>query len=115
LFDYRVSILKTESALTTALREVKKLKELANEYMTASDPHELVKYYETKNMLEIAVLHLMASIERKESRVCHYREDFPVRDDAEWLKWINFHKGGDGEPVMTFENVPLETYPFQPE
>jgi succinate dehydrogenase/fumarate reductase flavoprotein subunit len=115
LFDYRVSILKSEGTLVKALRQVSELKALAEEYMVATDPHEIAKYYETKNMLQIAVLHLAASIERKESRVCHYREDFPERNDAKYLKWICFTKGADDEPEMTLEDVPIENYPFKPE
>jgi succinate dehydrogenase/fumarate reductase flavoprotein subunit len=114
LFDYRVSLLKTEQSLLKALGELRTLRARADESMNATDPHELVKYHETQNMLTCAELHLIGSIERRESRVCHYREDYPEMDNENWLKWINFVKGEDGEPVMSFQNLPLETYPLQP-
>lgn len=114
IFDYRVALLPRENTLVEALGQVRELKEMADHTMFAADAHELVKYYEVKNLLELAELHLMASIERKETRVCHYREDYPEMDNDTWLKWITFVQGADGQPVMAFEDVPIETYPLKP-
>jgi succinate dehydrogenase/fumarate reductase flavoprotein subunit len=114
LFDYRVSILKTEVSLKKALEKIQALKVLAVDQMFAADSHELIKYHETQNMLQCAELHLIGSIERKETRVCHFREDFPETDNKNWLKWINFNKGKDGKPAMSFEALPLSDYPIQP-
>jgi succinate dehydrogenase/fumarate reductase flavoprotein subunit len=114
LFGYHTSLLKTESGLKEALKKIRDIREIAEVEMQAVDAHELVKYYETRNMLLCAELHLMASIERKESRVCHYREDYPKLDNKSWLKWINFMKDADGAPVMSFEDVPIENYPLKP-
>ncbi len=114
IMDYRVSLLPNEGTLTTALREVRELKDEAAATMLPADPHEAAKYYETLNILDNAELHLMASLERKETRVCHYREDFPEMDNGEWLKWIEWSRGADGEPVMTLTDVPIEEYPLKP-
>jgi succinate dehydrogenase/fumarate reductase flavoprotein subunit len=113
LFDYRVTLLKTEDAMSRAL-EVARLCKDKLEDVYIPDAHELVKYYEVRNMVELAEMHLLAGIERKESRVCHYREDYPKVDNENWLKWINFTKGKDGNPVMSFENIPIDSYRFQP-
>jgi succinate dehydrogenase/fumarate reductase flavoprotein subunit len=114
LFDYRVSLLKNADTLSAALKRLQALRKQADTSMVATDAHELVKYHETQNMLLCAELHLRGSLERTESRVCHYREDYPELDNANWLKWINFVKGEDGEARMSFEDVPIETYPLQP-
>jgi succinate dehydrogenase/fumarate reductase flavoprotein subunit len=114
LFNYRTSILKTEMTMLNALSVVRECKEELEE-IAVHDAHELAKYYEAHNLVTLAELHLLAGIERKESRVCHFRDDFPQRDDANWLKWINFTRGEDGEPVMSLEDVPLDTYRFQPQ
>lgn len=114
LFDYRVGILKTEESLTQALDEIRACKDVLGE-VAIDDAHELVKYYELRNMLTVAELHLMASIDRKETRVCHLRLDYPQRNDGEWLKWIEWKKGEDGKPVKSYRDVPLADYPVQPD
>jgi succinate dehydrogenase/fumarate reductase flavoprotein subunit len=114
IFDCNVSILKDEVRLNKALLELLAIKENDLPKMYAANPHELVKYHETKNMMLCAELFLRASIERRESRESHYREDFPERNNGEWLKWIEWTKGADGSPSMSFEKVPIESYPIRP-
>jgi succinate dehydrogenase/fumarate reductase flavoprotein subunit len=113
LFHYTVNLLKSEEAMLRALAVVRQCRQKAMQ-MSAADPHELATYYEASNMVMLAELHLLAAIERRESRVCHYREDYPKTDNDNWLKWINFTKGAAGEPVMAFEDIPIATYRFQP-
>ncbi|MDR2400933.1 MAG: FAD-binding protein [Deferribacteraceae bacterium] len=114
VFPYDVSLLKSEERLKKALNRIYEIKSDAAERMYAKDPHELIKYHETMNMLLCAELFLLASIERKESRECHYREDYPKINHTEWLKWINFSKAADGTPHIAFERVPIENYPLKP-
>ena len=54
-----------------------------------------------------------ASLAREESRGWHLREDFPGRDDEKFLKWIEL-KGAGGEMALSFEDVPVASYPLQP-
>lgn len=115
IFPYYVSILKREDNLVLALDRIMKIKQEWAPKMYATDSHELVKYHEANNMLLCAELYLRASIERKESRECHYREDYPETDNGEWLKWITFVKGPDGKPKMGFEKVPVDQYKFKPQ
>lgn len=114
LFDYRVGLLKTEETLKAALDEIVICQSLLDEVIV-DDAHELVKYYELRNMLTVAELHLLASIDRKETRVCHLRMDYPERKDGEWLKWIEWTKGADGKPVKSYRDVPFDEYPVQPD
>jgi len=64
-------------------------------------------------MTLLAELILKASIMRKESRATHYREDYPRRDDKNWLKWIIIRLEGKKLNFST-EPLPLERYKFQP-
>jgi succinate dehydrogenase/fumarate reductase flavoprotein subunit len=114
VFDCNVSLLKDEERLTKALQELMAIKERDLPQMHAAGPHELAKYHETKNMMLCAELFLRASLERRESRESHYREDYPEQDNREWLKWIEWTKGPDGTPSMHFERVPIESYPIRP-
>jgi len=43
---------------------------------------------ELENLYLVAVATAVSAMERKESRGAHSREDFPKRDDQNWLKHI---------------------------
>lgn len=47
---------------------------------------ELVGALETENLLAQAQATMRAALLRTESRGAHFREDYPARDDAHWLK-----------------------------
>jgi fumarate reductase flavoprotein subunit len=47
---------------------------------------ELVASYRVQKMLKLALCVAYGALQRTESRGAHYREDFPRRDDANWLK-----------------------------
>lgn len=47
---------------------------------------ELVTAYRLQKMLKLALCVAYGALQRTESRGAHYREDYPQRDDAHWLK-----------------------------
>ena len=47
---------------------------------------ELVTAYRVQKMLKLALCVAYGALTRTESRGAHFREDFPRRNDAEWLK-----------------------------
>ena len=47
---------------------------------------ELVTAYRVQKMLKLALCIAQGALARTESRGAHFREDFPRRDDAAWLK-----------------------------
>jgi fumarate reductase flavoprotein subunit len=47
---------------------------------------ELVTAYRVQKMLKIALCIAQGALTRTESRGAHFREDYPRRNDAEWLK-----------------------------
>lgn len=51
----------------------------------AKDAHQLVAAHEAKNRILGAKMMLASALFREESRGLHYREDFPNRDDENWL------------------------------
>jgi succinate dehydrogenase / fumarate reductase flavoprotein subunit len=69
---------------------------------------DLVESLELDNLMRQAVVTMHAASNRKESRGGHAREDFPDRDDENWMKhtltW--FEDGGgvkiDYRPVHTY-------------
>jgi succinate dehydrogenase/fumarate reductase flavoprotein subunit len=78
--------------------------------LTAKDPHELRLAHETKNMVLNAEMRLRSSLFRTESRGCHYREDYPQRDDCNWLAWVKLKKE-DGKMKVLKEPIPKEWWP----
>ena len=47
-------------------------------------------------MILNAEMKLRTSLMRTETRGSHYREDYPQRNDQEWLAWIKIRQAGDG-------------------
>lgn len=106
-----VCMFKTVPRLKAALKEVR---DLAHEPLAAPDFHELVKANEVKNILAMSEITLEASLLREESRDSHYREDFPYRDDQNWLQWIGASRSSQGKTRIEAIPVPYEKYPVKP-
>ncbi|WP_405796003.1 L-aspartate oxidase [Streptomyces sp. NBC_01506] len=47
-----------------------------------------VESWETSNLLCVARVLVAAALEREETRGCHWRDDFPERDDAHWRRHL---------------------------
>ncbi|MCP4757097.1 MAG: FAD-binding protein, partial [Proteobacteria bacterium] len=112
VFSSEVSIAKTEGSLRKAQKEIVAIREEALPRMRVPNMHEFIRLKETENMLIAADLFLKSSLLRKESRGDHYRDDFPD-PDPEQLKWIVLNKDLDDQ--YRFEDLPWDTYRFQPE
>lgn len=111
IFSYETSIMKSEASLERARREIAALSEQALPRARIADPHELVRFQETENMLLVADLFLRASLLRTETRSDHFREDFPHADPA-WLRRIVFCR--ELEQGHRIEELPWQRYRRQP-
>ncbi len=114
VFPYDISILKHEGSLNKALIKMERIKEKLIPQMVAKDPHYLMKLNEVKSIAFMTELYLKTSLMRKESRAGHYREDFPKRDDKNWLKYIIINLKGEEINLRT-ESLPMHKYKFKPE
>ncbi len=74
---------------------------------------ELVFALRLEGMLRLALVTAMGALARTESRGAHFRSDFPLRDDAEWLnRTLARWPDGASEPVLTYEPVgPIDLPP----
>ncbi len=76
----------------------------------AKDPHELRMAHETRNMVLNIEMILRASLFRTESRGKHFREDYPQRNDPDWLAWVKL-KDDEGKMLVTKEPIPEKWWP----
>ena len=110
MIPYFIMYIKKEDRMKAALSLVEFLRDHLSPKLTAKDPHELRLALETRNMIINAEMRIRSSLFRKESRGCHYREDFPRRDDENWLAWILI-KQENGEMILSKKDIPEEWKP----
>ena len=101
---YYMLHIKRGDRLSAALTMVEFQREHIVPRLYARNMHELRLAHEAANMALNLEMRLRASLMRTESRGCHYREDFPFRDDENWLCWLLIRKGENG---MTIEREPV--------
>jgi fumarate reductase flavoprotein subunit len=70
---------------------------------------ELVAAYRLQKMLKLAMCVAYGALQRTESRGAHFREDFPLRDDAAWFKrTLAFWPGAESElPELRYEDLDI--------
>jgi succinate dehydrogenase / fumarate reductase flavoprotein subunit len=82
---------------------------------------DLIETFELENLLGQAMITMQCALKREETRGAHARDDFPERDDENWLKhslgWLNDDNTTriDSQPVKLdtrtdeIESIPLKT------
>ena len=75
---------------------------------------EKVEILEYLNLIEIANATAFSALERKESRGAHAREDYPERDDTNWLCHSLFFKDGNKVSKRDVNLNPKEVKTFKP-
>ena len=107
-------VFRDAAGLKAGIKKVRELKERFRN-VRITDSHfvfntELVEYLELENLLDIADLIVTGALNRTESRGAHFREDFPKRDDAQWLKHtIASLKAGKRR--ISYEPVSITRFP----
>jgi len=105
---------RNEKRLKEAIAVAQEIREEEIPKLVARDYHELARSIGLGNELLLLELLPRCALVRTESRGSHYREDYPERDDANWLKWV-MAKKEDGEVKVWTKPIPYEKYPLKPE
>jgi succinate dehydrogenase flavoprotein subunit len=85
----KVGIFRTGRVLEEAVHELQQLlsrsRNIGLRAKARSANPELVTAYRVQKMLKMALCVAYGALKRTESRGAHFREDFPRRNDGEWL------------------------------
>ncbi|QKF91784.1 MULTISPECIES: fumarate reductase flavoprotein subunit [unclassified Campylobacter] len=111
MWDY-VAIFRTGEGLETAVRELEELYKHSLDVKVANknlfgNP-ELEEAYRVPKMLKLALCVAYGALLRTESRGAHSREDYPKRDDANWLnRTLTSWKEGATMPTVEYEPLDI--------
>ncbi len=89
MFD-DVGVFRTQAGMETALAKVRELRQRLQHVRKPDTGKifntEMLTTWELGNLLELAEITTVSALARTESRGGHAREDYPKRDDVNWLK-----------------------------
>ncbi len=103
-----------ESAVSELEDLLKKTYKVSCKDVVGNNP-ELVYAYRTRKMLKLALTVACGAAARKESRGAHFREDYPVRNDKDWLsRTIATWKEGDTLPTLSYEQLDISKMELPP-
>jgi succinate dehydrogenase/fumarate reductase flavoprotein subunit len=109
---FKYNLHRSKDRLEEGLSKIAEVQERLPE-LWAKDGHGLGKCHEARAMAVCAEMTLRSALMRMESRGFHYREDYPKRDDKNWLKWV-IAKQEAGKMVLSTEPVPIDRYKVKP-
>ncbi|MER6367912.1 succinate dehydrogenase flavoprotein subunit [Streptomyces mirabilis] len=118
--DANVMVFRTEQTIKTA---VEKIAELRERYRNVSIQDkgkrfntDLLEAIELGNLLDLAEVMAVSALARKESRGGHYREDYPNRDDVNFMRHTMAYRevGDDGTESIRLDYKPVVQTRYQP-
>lgn len=117
----KVGIFRNGDDLQDAVNELEELYkrskniEVFRSKSRAANP-ALVNAYRTQKMLKVALTCALGALNRTESRGAHSREDYPKRDDENWLKRTITSWGDESDtmPTVSYEKISIDNMELPP-
>jgi len=113
--DRNAQVYRTEKSLSEVTELIERLraryKNIAVQDKGKRFNTDLLEAVELGFLLDLAEVLVYSARSRKESRGGHFREDFPTRDDANYLVHTMAYLTGDPESADAGEHIRLDTKP----
>ncbi len=111
----KVGVYRNEKPMAEAVDEVQKLRERYKDVRTEDTAKafnsDILGILELENLLDLSLITAASALNRKESRGAHSREDYPDRDDPNWLKHTLATLDGD---TVTVDYKDVDTSIWEP-
>jgi succinate dehydrogenase / fumarate reductase flavoprotein subunit len=110
LMQTLVGIVRTESELKQALKDIDRLKERARQVSVAGNREYNPGWHtalDLSNLLTVSEAITRAAMERRESRGGHFRDDYPEKDPTAATYNIVIRKGEDAQMRLSREPIPV--------
>ena len=107
-------MVRSKEDLETALAAIARIRGEGLSRLYAENPRELMRAVELVKMVSVGEMIARSALMRTERRGgCHYRVDYPERDDKNWLRNVCLRREGGGmslwtEPVVVTRMRPPE-------
>ncbi|MBA4861536.1 succinate dehydrogenase flavoprotein subunit [Streptomyces sp. PSKA54] len=118
--DANVMVFRTEQTIKTAVEKIGELREryrnVAIQDKGKRFNTDLLEAIELGNLLDLAEVMAISALARKESRGGHYREDYPNRDDVNFMRHTMAYRevGDDGTETVRLDYKPVVQTRYQP-
>jgi len=110
-----VSVFRNEDTLNQAIADITALRPRAQSVIVRDKGKifntDLMDAVEISFMVDYAEAIARSALNRTESRGAHYREDYPKRDDENWLKHTLFRSDGQGNYEFAYKDVSITRFP----
>ena len=118
--DLNAQVYRTEATLKQALGDIQELRRryrhIAIQDKGARYNTDLLEAIELGFLLDLAEVTVVGALERKESRGGHAREDYPNRDDVNYMRHTMAYRvpGAGGESGVRVDYKPVTMTRYQP-
>jgi succinate dehydrogenase / fumarate reductase flavoprotein subunit len=118
--DLNAQVYRTEATLKQALTDIQELRRryrhIAVQDKGARYNTDLLEAIELGFLLDLAEVTVVGALERKESRGGHAREDYPNRDDVNYMRHTMAYRvpGAGGESAVRVDYKPVTITRYQP-